>query len=344
MKSLKLYYTTIFSGIGMLILILDSKTALQAASQGVMMCVQTVIPALFPFFFLSMFLSNGLSGLQLAIFHPMERFCRIPVGSAPTLLTGLLGGYPVGAKCVADSVASGQLSQKDARRMLGFCNNAGPAFIFGMGSSLFDNPVIPWAVWLIQLISALLTAHLLPGKSDSTYTPSREGSITLHRALRQSISVMSSVCGWVLLFRVIITFLDRWVSFLIPKEVFLFLSGMFELTNGCLGLSEVSSLPLKILLYSIFINLGGLCVAFQTMSVTGSLGTGLYFPGKLLQGLISSFGIVAYLQISGYNMLQSTIFPVMLPLLLILSAYFLHISKKDIAIRRRILYNKKKAS
>lgn len=344
MKPQKKYYTTLFSGIGMLILILDSKTALYAASEGIALCVQTVIPSLFPFFFLSIFLSNGISGMKIAMLRPIERFCRIPAGSAPLLVTGLLGGYPVGAKCIADAAANGSLSKEDGHRMLGFCNNAGPAFIFGMGNSLFNNPFIPWIVWIIQLISALLTAHLLPGASHSSSNLSRKGNISLHNALRQSISVMSSVCGWVLLFRVIITFLERWISFFLPKEAFIFLCGVLELSNGCLSLPQISSIPLQIIQYSVFINLGGLCVALQTISVTEGLGIGLYFPGKLLQSLISTFFIVAFLQISGQNLLANTICIAIILLFLLFFVIHLYIRKKDIAIRSRILYNKKKAS
>ena len=328
MKSYKLYYTTIFSGICMLIIILDGKTALQGASDGVALCVQTVIPSLFPFIFLSMFLCNGLSGLRMPILRPIERFCRIPYGSSPLLLTGLLGGYPVGAKCITDAVTNGQLTQQDARRMLGFCNNAGPAFIFGIGSSIFNNPLIPWVVWIIQIISTLLTAHLLSGASYCTSTPSRNDSVSLRNALQQSISTITSICGWVLLFRVIITFLERWISFFMPKEVFLILCGVLELSNGCLSLPQISSIPLQTLLYCIFINLGGLCVALQTVSVTGNLGTGLYFPGKLLQCLISSFGIIVYMQMSTQKLLTKTIYVAIIPLLLLFTVFHLYYKKK----------------
>ena len=38
---------------GILVLILDSRTALAGAAQGLSLCLKTVIPSLFPFIFLS---------------------------------------------------------------------------------------------------------------------------------------------------------------------------------------------------------------------------------------------------------------------------------------------------
>ena len=45
--------TGIFSALGFLMLILDSKTAISGAADGVELCLRTVIPALFPFFVVS---------------------------------------------------------------------------------------------------------------------------------------------------------------------------------------------------------------------------------------------------------------------------------------------------
>ena len=41
------------AGAAMLMLILDGRTALTGAAEGIDLCIRTVIPALFPFFVLS---------------------------------------------------------------------------------------------------------------------------------------------------------------------------------------------------------------------------------------------------------------------------------------------------
>ena len=108
--------------------------------------------------------------------------------------------------------------------------------------------------------------------------------------MQESVRIMASVCGWVVLFRVIITFLDRWFLWLLDKEWFVLLSGILELANGCLNLNMMDCEGMRLILASVFLGFGGICVAMQTVSVTARAGldTGLYFPGKILQAVISA--------------------------------------------------------
>ena len=60
-----------FAGIS--ILILDSRTALIGAQEGIVLCLQTVIPSLFPFFMLSNLLTGSLMGADFRILRPIGR-------------------------------------------------------------------------------------------------------------------------------------------------------------------------------------------------------------------------------------------------------------------------------
>ena len=125
----------LFPALGMLVMILDAKTALTSAEAAVRLCMRVVVPALFPYLVLSSYLNGALRGARLPFGDWIARFTGIPVGSEGILLTGILGGYPSGAKAVADGVRSGVLTPREGERMLSFCNNAGPAFLFGMAAS-----------------------------------------------------------------------------------------------------------------------------------------------------------------------------------------------------------------
>ena len=91
----------IASALGMLVLILDAKTALSGAAAGVELCIRTVIPSLFPFFFLSVMLTATLVGRALPPLRWLGRLLRLPEGAECIYITGLLGGYPVGAQNIA---------------------------------------------------------------------------------------------------------------------------------------------------------------------------------------------------------------------------------------------------
>lgn len=280
-------YTAIASAAGMLILILDAPAALSFAREGVQLCLQTLIPSLFPFFVCSILLTGSLSGISAPVLHPLETFCRIPEGSAALLLVGFLGGYPVGAQNIGLAYERGQLSKEDARRMLGFCNNAGPAFLFGMVGSFFDNPLMPWLLWAIHIVSALIVARILPGRCASFRRENRIKPLSLTEAVDKSIRVMASVCGWVVLFRIIIGFLDSRLPFLFPYSVRILLKGALELSNGCIFLGEIPCTGLRFTAAAVMLGFGGLCVAMQTHAVACGLKLDRYFPGKLLQCCIS---------------------------------------------------------
>ncbi len=270
------------------VMILDSKTALSGASEGVQLCVATVIPSLLPFFVVSVFLTGQLGGQSFPALAPLERLLSLPQGSGGLTLVGFLGGYPVGAQCITAAFERGELSREDAQRMLGFCSNAGPAFLFGIGALLFPDRRIPWLLWAIHIVAALLVGYFSRSEITSApMRPSAQKQPTLHDAMRSSLRAMALVCGWIVVFRTLIAFFERWFLWLLPRNLQLLLIGLTELSNGCCALLEIPSVGLRMALFSLFIGFGGVCVALQTRSVVGTLSLRRYFPGKVAQSALS---------------------------------------------------------
>lgn len=278
----------IVAALGMCLLIFDGKTALEGAREGVRLCLYTLIPTLLPFFFFSNVLTGVLIGRKIRILHPLGRLCRIPSGAEYMLLVGLLGGYPLGAQCISQACEAGALSRRDGRRMLAFCNNCGPAFLFGVAGALFHDPAIPWLLFSIHLISALFVAITIPGIPGQCVMEYRNKP-TAVQALWNSIRAMAGVCGWVILFRVGISVLDRWVLWYLSPECRVIFHGFLELANGCIGLDNVKSYQLRFIFCAVFLSFGGLCVTMQTYSIANKVDKDIYFPGKVLQSFISLF-------------------------------------------------------
>ncbi len=280
-------WTGLLTSVGMIFLILDAKTAIGGAMDGVSLCLRSVVPSLFPFFLLSILLTGTFAGISIPILSPVGRLCGIPSGGEALLLTGLLGGYPTGAQGVAQAYEAGNLRHEDACRLLGFCSNAGPAFLFGIIGTKFSDIRTVWFLWIIHILSALTVGAILPGKRESHARLQPGQQITIPQAMHKSIKITATVCGWVILFRVLLVILSRWIFWLIPDWLQVALSGILELTNGCCDLSRIPQEPLRYLVCNVILALGGLCVLMQTASVTGPLGLGWYIPGKLLQGCFS---------------------------------------------------------
>jgi hypothetical protein len=183
--------------------------------------------------------------------------------------------------------------------MLGFCSNAGPAFIFGMGGCIFQRTEILWVLWAIHILSALIVGAVLPAKSKCKCAPVISKTITITHALEKSLRTLASVCGWIIIFRVVVAFLSRWCLWLTGDTEQTLVTGLLELSNGCCALLNIPSDSARFVLCATFLGFGGVCVLMQTCSVTDGLGLGMYFPGKVMQATLS-------LLISG--LLQSIVF------------------------------------
>lgn len=271
----------------LLLLMLNTQIAAVGAQDGVKLCIQVIIPSLFPFFFLTGYLIPMLTNISFPGFRWLCNKLNIPSGCEGLLILGLIGGYPVGAQAINSAFQAEKLQKAQAHRLMGFCSNAGPAFIFGVTGALFPSPAVPWILWAIHIISALLTGVILPKVQHAHAGSTDSAEITMLQAFRKSLTVTASVCGWVILFKVILSILFHTLH-LQNGFAKVILSGLFELSGGCIALNEISSLPLRFLLISALLSFGGICVFMQTASVTAECGTGLYLHGKLIQVLVST--------------------------------------------------------
>ena len=277
----------IFSSAGMLMLILDSRTALQGAQEGIDLCLRAVIPSLFPFLVLGSILTSA-TGRGSRLLRPLGRLLYIPKGAEGVFLTGILGGYPTGARVVTQAYQSGQLPKNEANRMLTFCNNAGPAFLFGILSTKFAHWTTIWVLWGIHILSAMVVARLQSPRAHEHNVKLEVPPISLAQALKQAVSTMGCICGWVVLFRIFLCFCSKWILWIVPTPVQIAFSGLVELTNGCCELDAITSESTRFVLCSALLAFGGICVTMQTASVIGALSLGAYFRGKVVQTAISA--------------------------------------------------------
>ena len=343
MKSKRQVITGAISAASLFLLIIDSKTAIEAARNGIALCIQTVLPSLFPFFIISYILISSLNGSTIPILRPIARLTGVPEGGEPILLIGLLGGYPVGAQSIAALHRNKQILTKDARRLLGFCNNAGPSFIFGILGSCFTKAESLWAIWLIHILSALLVGAILPQKRNYRIKNQPQQTTQIKGVIKNATQTSAIVCGWVVTFRIIIAFLQKWILWIFPSLGETTIIGAMELVNGCLRLQSISCEGLRFCFCSVFLAFGGLCVAMQTASVTEAIGTGSYFLGKVMQMLISF--ILSYFyqlfRFEGTNRYdQQPLTMVLLLLIVLLSLKHFLFSKKTVAFHADVVYNK----
>ncbi len=325
--------TGCLAALGILLFILDSRTALTGGQEGIDLCIHSIVPSIFPFLVLSGMLTSTITGTNLRILRPLGRILGIPKGTEGIFLTGLLGGYPIGAQAVHQAWMQGQLHKKDAQRMLAFSSNAGPSFLFGILGMQFSKTWVLWMLWAVHILSAIAVGALLPGKSADINSLLKSKPITLTQSLKRSVMTMGIICGWVILFRVILAFLDRWILWVFPVSVQVGIHGLLELANGCCQVSLVPSEGLRFMICSIMLAFGGICVCLQTASVTGDLGIGQYLPGKILQMIVSLIlsTIIQYFMFSPSQRSDISPFWMLIPIICIILIIGIHrkIEKKS---------------
>ena len=137
---------------------------------------------------------------------------------------------------------------------------------------------------------------MIPKKSTAPVRLTKTSPHSPSSALSTAIQVMATVCGWMVLFRVLLAFLKRWIFWILPTAVQVAITGILELSNGCCELLAVPDVSARFCICSGLLAFGGLCVTMQTVSVTAGLSMKPYFLGKLLQTLFSLAlaGLMAY--------------------------------------------------
>lgn len=257
-------------------LLLLPEVSAQAARDAMLLCAQTLIPSLFPFFVLSsLLIACGASELLSALLSPLMRplFGLSGTGAA-ALALGLCGGYPVGARTAAELVENGALSQEEGERLLAFCNNAGPGFLLGVcGAGVFSSsralPPVPHGTY--------------PHKSAKAQHLSTAFPAAVQNALTGCLNVSAFVVFFTVLARLLLHFLPEAFASSLPCALLL---GFLELTSGVLSLpcSRAGFLACAALL-----GWGGMSVHCQTLSVLAAtpLSARYYLKGKVLQALLS---------------------------------------------------------
>ncbi len=277
-------------------LLLCSPPCSEGVKKGLYLGSEKAQPAQFPFFVASALLvRSGLTDKLSSFFaKPLSAVYRLPPETAPILILGLTGGYPVGAATAAELVSHNAASPDDAARANLFCNCASPGFCVGLvGLGVFGNAKTGAVLYGIHILSALLTGLICSRNHEirSSLPVNKE----LHNesfpsafcgAVTKSASTALDVTAFLVMFSVLISLL-RPVLGMIPFGPALV--GILELTNGLLRLPMLPA-PVRLSLVSFLLGFGGLAVHFQVRAVSAPCGLPVngFTEAKLLHGSIAS--------------------------------------------------------
>ncbi|NLL97469.1 MAG: hypothetical protein GX227_10210 [Clostridiaceae bacterium] len=169
-----------------LLLCLFSKETSLAARKALYLCLDVVIPSLFPFFVLSRLLIPFVSGLSFPDFLKkiIEKLFNLPYYTIVIILLGFISGYPNGAKMSRDMFDQGLLDSRQASKILSVANNCSPLFIIGtVGAGMLKSVKLGVFLLLMHWISGIIAAFIT-GKIADSLVSERNSD---HRKVRQEM-------------------------------------------------------------------------------------------------------------------------------------------------------------
>lgn len=299
-----LLFAAIAASLAALLLLPD--VTRQAAREGLALCARVLVPSLFPFFVVSrLIVQTGAARPLERLFAPvMKKVFGVTPRAASAFLLGLVGGYPTGAQITKELYEAKQIEKSEARRLVCFCNNAGPAFVFGVvGSGLFGSLKTGFFLAVTHALSAVFMGILLrktgakacnrdirlhENASDAASAPFSSLFVS---CVQEAGAAVLRVCMFVTLFSVVSGLVRYLTKDVLPPAVFALVSGMLELSGGVAALGSCQ-LPLRVSLTaaSFLLAFSGLSVCAQTAAILtedGLLPKG-YLLVRLLQGLIAA--------------------------------------------------------
>jgi len=290
-------------------LIIDPKTNIDACLKGIKLWANSILPALFPFFFLTAILAElGFIQKLGNLFSPATKVLyKTPGISGYIYLMSIISGYPVGAKTTADLYEKNYISHGQACKITTFTSTSGPLFIVGtVGVSMFGSAKLGYLILISHFLGALLNGILYRNtfKEDTcslkVYTQSANN--VLEDVMFGSIKSILVVGGYIALFYMLITMLNAYHIFsplnnllaLLahsdPSVTGAFTNGLIEVTRGCLDVSSLGfGMKKALVVCTGLISFGGLSIHMQALTFLKKfdMPLGFYFRAKVTQTIIS---------------------------------------------------------
>jgi len=297
-------FFVLLAWLSLIFAILISEKISKYVRVGLELCTSTVISSVFPFLILTDLISSTPGFEEIRVLRKLfERAFKINGYAINSFLIGITCGFPIGAKSAAELYKNRKISKEECERLIGFCNNTGPAFIIsGIGAAMRGSILDGVLLYLTMIISAIIVGIIFGiGKS---YSQTRSACNNLYFDFPSSVKNAATntlgICGFVVLFSVICGIIS---DFLKTSGFLFYILPFIEVTNAASILEKSTTLPkaFSLMLTSFSISFSGLSVHFQTSSFLRGLNISMkkYYLMKLAQGAVSSLLTLAIILIIG---------------------------------------------
>ena len=260
---------------------------------GISLWAVCVLPATFPFLFLTAVLTRLklFEKLSARLSPLFSKVFKISGAGGCAAILSALSGYPVGARTVLDLYESGRLDENERFRLSCLASTTGPMFLVGtVGTNMFSSPAMGWMMLFCHYVAVFGVCFCMRSFGTAprkAVMPAAKSGNTLYDSLYTSVISILCVGGSIALFH---AFSEMILSFFRPMSSFSegVVRGLMEMTAGCKAFAGSPS-PLSMAMCCFFVTFGGACVLMQQLAFLTRAGvrTLPFLAVKLLQGILA---------------------------------------------------------
>ncbi|WP_101875359.1 nucleoside recognition protein [Lachnoclostridium edouardi] len=266
--------------------------AVSGARNGLILWANVILPTLLPFMLCSgaIVALGGVPLLVRPFFPVLSRLFSMSVSGCYVFLSGLLCGYPMGAKTCSEFLDSQMISPEEGRLLLAVSNHPSPMFLLGYAAAAtlpsMTAPLLI-SVYLPVIPIALAGKYIYHVSLSSLKQPSALNKFSFDESLMNSVETMVKIGGYVMLFSIAAIFIQT-LSPLSEKSSS-FILGITEITTGIHAVSKSWPSETAGAVLAFITAFGGISGIFQTKSVLKNAGLSIrhYVLWKICHGTLS---------------------------------------------------------
>ena len=216
------------------LLLIFSRQNFASVTTSTKVFLSNVFPSLFPFILFTNILlnSNIVNYLSKILGKPISLLFRVPPDSVIAIIIGFLCGFPMGAKAVDNLYQTHKINRIQAKKLLTFVNNCNPSFILStIGIAVFYQIQIGVLLLISHYLSAILIGIVINrfhfpsiihekkkvlntfqqkvSKYETKETVNNSFFYTLKQAIFNTFITMGTIFGFIILFNLAFSILDR---------------------------------------------------------------------------------------------------------------------------------------
>ena len=246
---------------------------------------------IFPVSFLFITISNLL--IEYNFIQIIQKVFKIKSPYICIFILSLISGFPSGAIYTKEMLNNRLISVNDANKIIMFCHFPNPLFVINSIGIILNSKFSAIIILLSIIISNFLIL-LIINKNNKTsllkFNNCDDFSKILSDKLLISFKSILIIYGISIFFYLISIIINYYVN---NTFLYVFISGIFDLTNGVYSTTLLSNNYLSSILIIFFISFGSLSIHFQTKSILSNTNVlyNKYLLGRIIGFL---FSIIIY--------------------------------------------------